>query len=226
VEPPGEAKTDAWIWKELANRLGFGEEFDYTREEFLELGFSKLKKHDINLEVLRTERHAELPVDYIPWSDYKFRTPSGKYEFTSVSAEKAGFGGQISLSLPNETKWNNPVLAEKYPYTLLTIHPLRSNHSQHYHLFAKEPEVKVEVSSDIATAKDLEDGELVRVWNGRGEIQGRAAILKMAHPGTINIDEGIWRKFGGPVNMLTSDAESDNRQGSTLYDCLVNIEKV
>jgi anaerobic selenocysteine-containing dehydrogenase len=226
VEPPGEAKTDAWIWKELAIRLGFGEDFAYTREEFLEQGLLKLKEHGINLEVLRTEKHAELPVDHIPWSDYKFKTPSGKYEFTSAAAEKAGFGGRISLSLPNETKWTDRGLAEKYPYTLLTIHPLRSNHSQHYHLFAKEPEVKVEVSGDIALAKQLKDGELVRVWNGRGEIRGNVSILKMAHPGTINIDEGIWRKFGGPVNRLTSDAESDNRQGSTLYDCLVNIEKV
>ncbi|KKK36858.1 oxidoreductase [Mesobacillus campisalis] len=226
VEPPGEAKTDAWIWTELADRLGFGDDFAYTREEFLGMGLSKLEEQGINLERLRTEKHAELPVDHIPWSDYKFRTPSGKYEFTSASAEKAGFGGRISLSLPKETKWTDPNLAEKYPYTLLTIHPLRSNHSQHYHLFAKEPEVKVEVSPDIADAKLLQDGDLVRVWNGRGEIRGKAAVLKIAHPGTINIDEGIWRKFGGPVNMLTSDAESDNRQGSTVYDCLVNLEKV
>ncbi|MBB3868469.1 hypothetical protein HNR78_001352 [Parageobacillus toebii NBRC 107807] len=33
-------------------------------------------------------------------------------------------------------------------------------------------------------------------------------------------------KFGGAVNVLTSDRESDNGCGSTLYDCLVNIEKL
>ncbi|ALA70367.1 hypothetical protein GT50_09205 [Geobacillus stearothermophilus 10] len=53
-----------------------------------------------------------------------------------------------------------------------------------------------------------------------------AAMLDGAYPGTINIDEGQWGVFGGPVNVLTSDLESDNGCGSTLYDCLVNIEKV
>ncbi|SEN42869.1 Anaerobic selenocysteine-containing dehydrogenase [Mesobacillus persicus] len=226
VEPPGEARTDEWIWSQLANRLGFGEDFAFTREEYLNLGLSSLNKEDITIESLRETKFAELPVDSIPWSDRKFKTPSGKYEFTSTSAVKAGFDGKITLTLPNESKWTNPNLAEKYPFSLLTIHPLRSNHSQHYHLLGNEPEVKVEIAEDIAEARSLTDGDQAVVWNDRGKITGRVSLLKKAHPGTINIDEGIWGKFGGSVNQLTSDLESDNRQGSTLYDCLVNIEKV
>lgn len=226
VEPPGEARTDEWIWTQLANRLGFGEDFALTREEYLDLGLSSLSKEGITIESLRETKFAELPVDPIPWSDRKFKTPSGKYEFTSTAAVKAGFDGKITLTLPNESKWTNPNLAEKYPFSLLTIHPLRSNHSQHYHLLGSEPEVKVEIAEDVAKARNLTDGDQAVVWNDRGKITGRVTLLKKAHPGTINIDEGIWGKFGGSVNLLTSDLESDNRQGSTLYDCLVNIEKM
>lgn len=219
VEPPGEAQSDLWIWTELAKRLGFGEEFDHTTEQWLELGLLPLKKHGITLETLRSDRFVELPVEKIPWENHQFKTPSGKYEFTSAK-------GKIGLTLPSETKWTNESLAKKYPYTLLTIHPLRSNHSQHYHLFDSVPKVKVEISIDIAEQKGLMDGDEVKVWNDRGSIIGQIQILKLAHPLTINIDEGIWSKFGGSVNQLTSSLESDNGLGSTLYDCLVNIEKI
>ncbi|MEW8969783.1 MAG: molybdopterin-dependent oxidoreductase [Mesobacillus sp.] len=222
VEPPGEAKPDAWIWGELANRLGFGDEFGFTREEFLGMGLASLTEKGITLDKIRVEKFAELPVDKIPWADRRFKTPSGKYEFTATAVAD----GRIKLSLPTETKWTNPELAEKYPYSLLTIHPLRSNHSQHFHLFQPEPYVKVEIASSVAVEKGLKDQDYVRVWNDRGELKGTVSILKMAHPGTVNIDEGLSARFGGSVNQLTSSRESDNGLGSTLYDCLVNIEKV
>jgi anaerobic selenocysteine-containing dehydrogenase len=218
VEPPGEAKPDAWIWTELANRLGFGEEFDFTREEYLKMGLADLVKNGITLDKIRAEKFVELPVNKIPWSDRQFKTPSGKYEFTSLN-------GKLTLSLPTETKWTNPELAQKYPFTLLTIHPLRSNHSQHFQLFEPKPYVKVEIAESVAVEKGLSNQDYVRVWNDRGEITGYVSIMKNAHPGTVNIDEGLSVRFGGSVNQLTSSRESDNGLGSTLYDCLVNIEK-
>lgn len=218
VEPAGEAKPDAWIWAELAKRLGFGEEFDFTREVYLEMGLADLVKNGITLDKIRAEKFVELPVNKIPWSDRQFKTPSGKYEFTSSK-------GKLTLSLPTETKWTNPELAQNYPYTLLTIHPLRSNHSQHFQLFEPKPYVKVEIAESVAVEKGLSNQDHVRVWNDRGEITGYVSIMKNAHPGTVNIDEGLSARFGGSVNRLTSSRESDNGLGSTLYDCLVNIEK-
>jgi anaerobic selenocysteine-containing dehydrogenase len=219
VDAPGEAKSDLWIWTELAKRLGFGHEFDFTTEEWIDLGIQSLKTHGFTLGKLKQEGFLELPVEKIPWENHQFKTPSGKYEFTSAR-------GKIGLTLPNETKWKNRELAEKYPFTLLTIHPLRSNHSQHYQLFNPLPKVKVEISIDIAELKGLKDGDEVKVWNDRGQVTGSIQIMKQAHPYTINIDEGIWNQFGGSVNQLTSNRVSDNGLGSTLYDCLVNIEKI
>jgi anaerobic selenocysteine-containing dehydrogenase len=219
VDAPGAAKSDLWIWTELAKRLGFGHEFDFTTEQWIDLGIQSLKAHGFTLEKLKQEGFLELPVEKIPWENYQFKTPSGKYEFTSAR-------GKIGLTLPNETKWKNSELADKYPFTLLTIHPLRSNHSQHYQLFNPVPKVKVEISIDIAELKGLKDGDEVKVWNDRGQVTGSIQIMKQAHPHTINIDEGIWNQFGGSVNQLTSNRVSDNGLGSTLYDCLVNIKKI
>ncbi|WP_394581535.1 molybdopterin-dependent oxidoreductase [Cytobacillus firmus] len=223
AEPPGEAKPDLWVWIELAKRLGFGADFDFTREEFIRVGLGSLKEQGITLDSLRNSHHMELPVDTVPWADRQFKTPSGKYEFTSF---RKGSESRLTLALPRETKWTDKERAEQFPFTLLTIHPLRSNHSQHYHLLKPEPKAKVEIADNIAEKLGLQENDHVKVWNDRGEMKGFVHIMKKAHPDTINIDEGIWAKLGGPVNNLTSSRESDNGLGSTLYDCLVNIEKV
>ncbi|OAS83129.1 MULTISPECIES: molybdopterin-dependent oxidoreductase [Metabacillus] len=226
VKPPGEAKSDLWIWTELANRLGFGEEFQFTRTEYLEIGLSHLKQHGITVERLKEEKRLPLPVRFVPWETKKFLTPSGKFEFTSSIAEKKGYVGKPQYLPPKESSLTNSLLAKKYPYQLLTIHPLRSNHSQHYILIKTLQIVKIEISEDIASEKDMTDGDSVRIFNDRGSLSGIVRVLKRAHPRTINVDEGQWHKFGGSVNLLTPDDNSDNGLGSILYDCLVNIEKM
>ncbi len=224
VDPPGEVKSDLWIWTNLAELLGFGEDFNYSRKEFLQLGLGYLNKKGITLEQFLENNHVELPVDHVPWSDFKFATKSGKFEFTSSMANDKGYNGKPSLLFPEESA--NSELVKKFPYTLLTIHPMRSNHSQHYHLIESMQQIKVDVSKAIASEKGLSENDMVRVFNDRGEVKGIVKILENAHPTTINIDEGQWSKYGGSVNLLTPDRVSDNGLGSTLYDCLVNIEKI
>ncbi|WP_010677420.1 molybdopterin-dependent oxidoreductase [Bacillus timonensis] len=226
VEARGEAKSDVWIWTELAKRLGFGEDFEYTREEFIEMGLGSLQDRGITLELIKEKGHVPLPVKLVPWHDFSFTTPSGKFEFTSSLGEMKGYDGRLQLLYPRESIYSDKELAEKYPYSLLTIHPLRSNHSQNYHLIEGLQTVKVEISKDIAEEKGLEPDDRVRVYNDRGEITGKVQILKESSPNIVCIDEGQWHIFGGSVNNLTSHQISDNGLGSTLYDCLVGIEKL
>ncbi|MED3623722.1 molybdopterin-dependent oxidoreductase [Neobacillus thermocopriae] len=226
VSAPGEAKPDLWIWTQLANRLGFGKDFDFSRDEWLKMTLKPLEQMGLTLEKLKQKHTFELPVSKVPWQDRKFQTPTGKFEFTSILGQQKGKTGLLTLAVPDESKWSNPSLAEQYPYNLLTIHPMRSNHSQNYHLLNGHVKLKVEVAENIAQNLGLQNGDYVRVWNDRGEVKGYVSVLGTLHPDTINIDEGIWEEFGGPVNNLTSSRESDNGLGSTLYDCLVNLEKV
>ncbi|MGM7684032.1 molybdopterin-dependent oxidoreductase [Cytobacillus sp. Hm23] len=226
VEPSGEVKSELMIWTELAKRLGFADDFAFNREQFINIGLGDLVTKGITLERLRKYDHLPLPIDHVPWSDKKFMTASGKYEFTSSQAIHKGFDGRLRIDYPLESKQKNPDLLGKYPYTLLSIHPLRSNHSQHYHLIDSMQEIKVEVSKDVAEKERLQEDDLVKVFNERGELEGRVRILKEAHRNTINIDEGQWSKFGGSVNLLTPNRISDNGMGSTLFDCVVAIEKI
>ncbi|ASS73309.1 molybdopterin-dependent oxidoreductase [Bacillus atrophaeus] len=225
VEPQGEAKSDSWIWAELAKRLGFGELFKYSTEEFLQMGLSSLEKEGVTLERLKEKGHLPLPVKEVPWDDYKFLTPSGKFEFVSSAAEKKGYSGLPQLDVPEESAFHDSRLAEKYPYTLLSIHPQRSNHSQHVPFIEKMQHIQVDISPDIADEQAVQDGDVVVIFNERGRLEGKAKIMKQAHPKTINIDEGMWSAFGGSVNTLTKDTNSDNGMGSTLFDCLVGMKK-
>jgi anaerobic selenocysteine-containing dehydrogenase len=84
VEAPGEAKSDLWIWTQLAERLGFGEDFHFTRDQFFNMALQPLKEKGFTLEKLKERKTLELPVRMIPWQEGKFNTPTGKFEFTST----------------------------------------------------------------------------------------------------------------------------------------------
>ncbi len=105
VEPPGEAKPDAWIWAELANRLGFGEEFDFTREEFLEMGMASLLKKGIPLEKIRDAKFAELPVDEVPWQIGNSRRQAASMNSLQVQSLTAVSSCRCQL------KQNGPILS-------------------------------------------------------------------------------------------------------------------
>ena len=137
--------------------------------------FQSLAAKGTTFDRLKEQHTLELPVKRIPWSDFHFKTLSGKFEFTSLNH------GELKLAVPEESKWSNPLLAQDFPYNVLTIHPLRSNHSQNYHLLPKTPQVKVEVAENIAAEKFLKDGDRVRVWNNRGEVKG---VISIAAEGT------------------------------------------
>lgn len=226
VQPYGEARSDKDIWTALAQRLGFGEAFAYSTEEFLEMGLSSLKEKGITLERLKQETTVKLSLDPVPWKDFRFETPSGKFEFYSLKLEREGKEPLIQLKLPEESSWKRPELAERYPYSLLTIHPQRSLHSQHFHLVEALQTPKVEISEWIAQKERINDGDLVEIYNDRGVFRGRAKIMTQTHAMTINVDEGRWQEFGGTINQLTPNTISDVGLGSTLYDCLVGIRKI
>lgn len=50
VELQGEVKLDSWIWLEFVKCFGFGELFEYSIEEFLEMGFFLLEVEDVMFE--------------------------------------------------------------------------------------------------------------------------------------------------------------------------------
>ncbi|MEQ6376385.1 molybdopterin-dependent oxidoreductase [Bacillaceae bacterium S4-13-56] len=211
IDPPEEVKSDLWVWTELSNRLGFGEAFNYTIEEWINLGLGQLQEKGITFSKLQKEKRMRLPIQDIPWENKKFDTKSGKFEFGTHLVSKGNF-----------TKITDE---RKFPYHLLSIHPLRSNHSQHFPLLNEDKIPTADIPIYIAEKENIQSGDLIEVGNEKGKIHAQAKIMETEARNWINIDEGHWLKSGGAVNLLTNAEVSDNKMGSTYYDTKIYIKK-
>ena len=77
-----------------------------------------------------------------------------------------------------------------------------------------------------ATARGLADGQVVKVWNDRGEYHCALRVNQRARPGVVNGLGVWWRKLGRNgtnVNELTQQGLTDMGRAPTFYDCLVEV---
>jgi anaerobic selenocysteine-containing dehydrogenase len=84
----------------------------------------------------------------------------------------------------------------------------------------------LEMHATDAAARGLTDGQIVRVFNQRGEYRCKLAISQRARPSVVNGLGVWWRKFGlagTNVNEVTSQNLTDLGHGPTFYDCLVEV---
>ncbi|MBL0385041.1 molybdopterin-dependent oxidoreductase [Tumebacillus sp. ITR2] len=228
VEPRGNTKPDWAILQGLARELGFVEEFGEgdSVHEWMDIALKPLEERfGITREKLQEKGILAAREEPVAWADYRFATPSGKYEFYSKTAEADGASPIPVYEESVESPLRDRARAEQYPYHLLTIHPRRSLNSQYYHVLKMPDKPLVEISPLIAKETGLTDGDLARVYNDRGEILGTIKITDGQHKRTIKIEEGWWGIKGTMLNALTSNRRSDLGIGSTQYDCLVNLAK-
>ncbi len=217
IEPPGEAWSDLKIWSSLAKKMNL-DGFTKTIDEYLGIALKPLNRFGINLKNLKDVGQARLPILNIPWEIKSFDTPSGKFEFYSQQAKDDGLSPIAKIDYPEM------VNDKKYPYNLITIHPVRSLHSQHY-LIHKKDKPSITISEKIAETKELKNGDEIKIYNDQGEIDGIVKINVGNQEDTIIIEEGRWVESGGAVNKLTSNRLSDMGNGSVLFDCTVDIKK-
>ena len=128
----------------------------------------------------------------------------------------------------------NDPLAQKYPIQLVTKHGKRRANAQ-FDTFPwlKEliPQV-VTISAHDAMVRDIREGDMVRVFNDRGETRVPAKVTKRIMPGVAILPEGAWYDpdtsgvdRGGNANVLTKAEPSP--AGSFAYNtALVQIEKI
>ncbi len=122
-------------------------------------------------------------------------------------------------------------------FHLLSLHPLDRLHSQQsntsnrkrYAVADREP---VLINTEDAKELGIKQGDLVRVYNARGEILAGANVSSDIMRGVVQIFEGAWYdpnaeglcKNGNP-NVLTIDLPtSELANGNISHTALVNIE--
>jgi anaerobic selenocysteine-containing dehydrogenase len=225
VAPRGEARSNAWVFRELARRMGFDEPcFSDDDEALCRAAFAP---GAIDLEQLHRQGFTTLRLPDAPFADGGFPTPSGHCEFFSARLAAQGQDG-----LPDHVPNHEPA-GSSAEFPLAMISPparnfLNSSFVNVTSLRAIEGEPLLEIHAADAEVRGIEDGAVVRVFNQRGEHRCRAAVSRRARPGVVHGLGIWWRKFGADgtnVNQLTSQRLTDIGRGPTFYDCLVQVEK-
>ncbi len=223
LAPRGEARSNAWVFRELARRMGFDEPCFSDDDETL--CRSAFAPGAIDVEELQAGGFTSLKLPDAPFAEGGFPTPSGRCEFFSARLAAQGQDG-----LPDHVPNYEPA-GSSTEFPLAMISPparnfLNSTFVNVKSLRAIEGEPLLEIHEDDAAARGIVDGAMVRVFNRRGEHLCRAEVSPRARPGVVHGLGIWWRKLGADgtnINQLTSQRLTDIGRGPTFYDCLVEV---
>jgi biotin/methionine sulfoxide reductase len=262
IDPVGQARDEIAIFAELAGRLGCEAAFTEGRTpgQWLETIYATAREaaraKGVELPPFADfwERgYCEIPQaddEPVPFADFRrdpaahpLRTPSGRIEIVSARIAGFGYAGQPGHPVwipPGE--WLGAPLAREYPLHLLTNQPRARLHSQldpgpvsrAAKIGGREP---ILINPEDAAARGIRDGDIVRVFNGRGACLAGARLAPNLLRGVVQMATGAWYdpvdpdKIGaldahGNPNVLTRDVgTSPIAQSCSAQTCLVEIER-
>jgi anaerobic selenocysteine-containing dehydrogenase len=224
IAPRGESVSNTELFRRLAAALGRTDPWLFESDESMLRG-ALASGHPwlegITFERLWDEGYVRLncPDDWRPFADGGFATRSGKAELYSESLRERGHD-----PLP----WAGSI-PEGNGLQLISgkaLHFLNSGYSNMERHRRRAGELFVEIHPDDAQARGVATGELVRVWNERGEVQARCAVSERVRPGVVWMPFGGYVDAGGArrsVNVLTAVEPTDWGGGSGLYDAFVEV---
>ena len=250
IEPPGEARSNVWLFSQLAQRMGFTE--PCFRDSVDDLIAQALRSGDpgsqqpwfagITAETLRAAGSAQrLRFEdeqgdehsrqrFLPFAEGPFATPSGRIEFYSATLEAQGIDPLPAFRPAPESR-HSPE-RERYPLEFLprkadnymnSTFPNLPGHRAMESAF----DGVLEIHADDAVHRGIADGDTVDVFNDRGSLALRAHVNGSVRPGVVaaRLD---WNKLsagGHNVNLLTSQRLNDLGGGPVFYSTLVDVRK-
>lgn len=261
IEPLFESKNDFQIFSDFTKLYGRNKE--YTRgmneEQWIKMLYEGARaenagKFDLpEFDVFWKEgffdaglgkpwvRHAEFREDP---ELHALGTPSGLIE---ISSRKIGrYGYKHCQSYPmwfeKEERSHGGPGSDKFPFWLQSCHPNKRLHSQMcdstefretYTVKGREP---IYINPEDAKKKGIVDGDLVRVYNDRGQLIAGAVLSTKFPPGVVRIYEGAWYApvdaaigsidtYGDPNTLTIDIGTSELAQAVSANTCIVEFEK-
>ncbi len=220
----------AWqIFKELADKLGFGDKFPY--KDIDEYNRWKLSETGIDLWEFDSTGVVNLAKDKIYYdreTGLKFKTPSKKIEIISKLMEDNGFE-----SLPPYTHSEVP---EGKLRLIIGRNPLYTQGSLSNNKYIKEvlPNHPIWIHNDAAKKLGLNNGDKVRVSSSTGSGFTHVFTTDGIHPEAAFIPHAFGKKAGAQklahdVGLADSELQNlttDYVGGSAaMQECFVSIEK-
>ncbi|MFD2174209.1 trimethylamine-N-oxide reductase TorA [Rhodobacter lacus] len=262
VAPLYEAKNDYDIFEAISDKLGKKAAFNEGKDEMgwlqslYEAAAKQGKAKGIEMpdfETFWADGIVEFPIttgaQYVRYAEFRedpllnpLGTPTGLIEIYSKNIEKMGYD-----DCPAHPTWMEPLErldgpGAKFPLHVAASHPFHRLHSQlngtvlreGYAIAGHEPCL---MNPEDAAARGIADGDVVRVYNDRGQILTGVKVTDAAMKGVIQIYEGGWYdpldpaekgtldKYGD-VNVLTADIPTSKLgQGNCGQTVIAEVEK-
>ncbi len=239
IVPLGECQSNWEVMGLLAQEMGFTEPWlhqsvDGVIEEVLaKTAVFHPALAGITLERLKTEHFIELRYDPdVPFANGRFPTPSGKVELFAQSLADKGFDPLPGYTPAVDQEQNGARGAkgeERFfaprssPLNLLSgaaHHFTTSTFANQKGLLKHEGQPFIEIHPEDAALRGIQDGDCVRVENGRGWVVLQAKVTDGVRPGVVASPKGRWSRLenGRNINWTTSDALGDMAGQSTFHD--------
>ena len=225
IEPQGEAKSALWIYKQLGERLGMRDFFQYKDEE--DYLAQQLRPTGVSLSDVRSRGYAELPAgesDPFTWN-----TPSRKIELKSTTLEKAGFAG-----LPMWEEPPQPAAGEFYLLTGKTARQTQFGTQNNLLLHKYDDKPRLWMNAKTAAKQGLRDDDLVEVTSPVGTIHVRLLRTEAIRPDCLymtpgygHLSKGLTTAFGlgasdSDLRVTFTDPVSG---GQALSQTFVTVKK-
>lgn len=260
--PKFERKPIYWIMSEVAKRLGpdVYQQFTEgrTQEEWLKLLYAKMLEKDPQLpsydalKEMGIYKRKDPNGHFVAYKQFRddpqanpLKTPSGKIEIYSSQLAKIASSWELEK---DETISPLPVYAStfdgwdapersKFPLQLFGFHFKARTHSSYGNIDILQAACRQEVWLNPVDAdqRGIKNGDLVRVFNARGEVRIPVKVTPRIMPGVSAMGQGAWHDanmsgdrvdHGSCINTLTTHRPSPLAKGNPQHTNLVQIEKV
>jgi thiosulfate reductase/polysulfide reductase chain A len=226
IDPQGDARSALWIYKQLGERLGlkdyfqYQDEEDYLRQQLAPLG--------VSLQDLKAKGYAQLPEGKAA-PEFTWNTPSGKIELQSATLSKVGF--------PGVPTWQEPPEPPQGQFYLLTgkvaqATQFASQNNQLLNKYADEP--RLWLNDKVAADRGIADGDWVEVASQVGKVHTRVRVTPGIRqdcvyltPGYGHLSKGLTTAFGrGASSSVLHVTYSDPVSGGqALTQTFVTVRK-
>ena len=223
----------------LADRVGLGDLWTKTPEEWVRswpnpesssfAGFDFDEAVEGGMWGMPTGIYDE---PLIAFEDHAYKTATGRFEFYTESM--VDYDEEVPCYTP-PLEASDPELSAKYPLMHITYHDRMNVHSQHCDcpsLASVQTEPWLHINPADAAPRGIEHGDMLRIWNDRGEVKMRAFVTEGIVPGVTatqagwtpeHIAEGSFQYLS---HLTLCPAEEHYSQTSSAFnDIMVEVEK-
>jgi anaerobic selenocysteine-containing dehydrogenase len=224
IAPLGEARSNVWLFSQLAPRMGFTETcFQDSVDDLIAQALGG------SAEELQAKKSIYMRCEAEQLANGVFATPSGKIEFYSSTLAAQGIDPLPTFHAPDESRRGAD--AHTFPLEFLPrkadnyMNSTFANLPSHQKM--ESPGLAMMHASD-ASVRQICDADWVEIYNARGKIRLRARIDGSVPAGVVAASLN-WNKLsagGNNINALTSERLTDIGRGPTFYSTLVEVRKL